>query len=106
MKRLLALPIVALLSTASCSQLSQVKDLLAPYTPKMSFDKLALNSIDFSKIDVDFTFNVANPTPSASSSTNSATPLALKALKSSRAPTLTASHLSPKAIRSWPSLSA
>ena len=47
----------------SCSRLSQLGDLLAPYTPKLSFQKLELNRIDFSSIDVDFKFNVANPNP-------------------------------------------
>jgi LEA14-like dessication related protein len=51
------------LTTVSCGQLGQLGDLLAPYTPKMSFNKLELNSIDFEKIDVDFKFNVANPNP-------------------------------------------
>ena len=61
MKLIAALPLIALLvPVASCSQLKQLGDVLAPYTPKLSFQKLELNRIDFSSIDVDFKFNVAN----------------------------------------------
>lgn len=63
--RRLALLALALstLGALSCSQLKQLGDVLAPYTPKLSFQKLELKRIDFSSIDVDFKFNVQNPNP-------------------------------------------
>ena len=55
--------VTMMLVTVSCSQLGALGDVLAPYTPKLQFRNLALKSIDFSKIDVDFVFAVRNPNP-------------------------------------------
>ncbi|MFT7581202.1 MAG: LEA14-like dessication related protein [Myxococcota bacterium] len=55
--------VLAVLSLASCSQLGALGDVLKPYTPKVSFSNLQLNSIDFSQVAVDFVFTVDNPNP-------------------------------------------
>ena len=47
----------------SCGQAKQLGDLLAPYTPKLRFERLALQKLDFSSISVDFVFAVHNPNP-------------------------------------------
>ncbi len=36
---------------------------LDPYLPKVKFEELRVNDIDFEKADVDFVFNVENPNP-------------------------------------------
>lgn len=59
----LALATLVALPALSCSQLGKLGDALAPYTPKLTFKNLELNRIDFTSIDVDFKFNVANPNP-------------------------------------------
>lgn len=48
---------------ASCSQLGALGDVLKPYTPKLHFRNLALKSIDFTQVDVDFVFALENPNP-------------------------------------------
>src|SRR5688572_9915221 len=40
-----------------------LKDALSPYTPKLSFKRLALKSLDFQSISVDFLFDLHNPNP-------------------------------------------
>ncbi len=64
MRRPLSFVLAAALGLAalSCGS-TQLGDLLAPYTPKIRFDKLALQKIDFKDIAVDFVFNVQNPNP-------------------------------------------
>jgi len=47
----------------SCGATKQLGDLLAPYTPKLRFERLAVDKIDFSSISVDFVFAVQNPNP-------------------------------------------
>ncbi|MFO0746849.1 MAG: LEA type 2 family protein [Myxococcota bacterium] len=58
----LALPFALVLLT-SCKTLGPIGDVLAPYTPKLSFKNLELKSLDFTKIDVEFVFEVHNPNP-------------------------------------------
>jgi len=45
-----------LLTSAGCAELE-------PYLPKVHFEELRVNDIDFEKADVDFVFNVENPNP-------------------------------------------
>ena len=47
----------------SCGAVAQLGDLLAPYTPKLHFDRLAVDKIDFTSISADFIFGVQNPNP-------------------------------------------
>lgn len=47
----------------ACGTLGPIGDALAPYTPKLTFKKLELKSLDFTKIDVEFLFDVHNPNP-------------------------------------------
>jgi len=54
---------VALVGLVGCKQLGPIGDALAPYTPKLRFDKLELRAIDFTKVDVDFMFKIDNPNP-------------------------------------------
>lgn len=49
----------------SCAAAQQLGDVLAPYTPKIKFQKLAVDHISFSDIGVDFVFAVENPNPIA-----------------------------------------
>lgn len=51
------------LGLLGCKQLGPLGDALAPYTPKLRFDKLELRAIDFTKVDVDFMFKLENPNP-------------------------------------------
>ncbi len=55
--------LAATLPLPSCSQLGSLGEALAPFTPKLKFKNLALRSIDFSKVDVDFLFALDNPNP-------------------------------------------
>lgn len=47
----------------SCASMKPIGDLLAPYTPKLRFDRLAVDKIDFSSIATNFVFAVQNPNP-------------------------------------------
>ncbi len=53
------------LTLTSCGQLGALGDALKPYTPKLRFESLALQGLDFTKIDVDFVFAIDNPNPLA-----------------------------------------
>lgn len=56
--------LVALGSTLfSCGSLKPLGDLLAPYTPKLRFERLAVDKIDFTNIATNFVFAVQNPNP-------------------------------------------
>ncbi len=57
---LLSLVVAPVLLSCGTTQLG---DLLAPYTPKLRFERLAVDKIDFSNIAVDFVFAVQNPNP-------------------------------------------
>jgi LEA14-like dessication related protein len=57
---LCALTVVPLLS---CSALGPLGKQLEPYTPKVRFKTLQLNSIDWTRASVDFEFYVDNPNP-------------------------------------------
>ena len=63
--RLAPLAATLLLAAAplGCSSLGPIGDALAPFTPKVRFEKLALQGLDFTKIDVDFVFAIDNPNP-------------------------------------------
>lgn len=68
MKKLRLLALVALLPLsflASCKSLGQLGDVLAPYTPKLKFKELSLKGLDFTKVDVEFVFDLHNPNPLA-----------------------------------------
>jgi len=47
----------------ACQTLGSLGDARAPFTPKIHFKTLALQGLDFSKIDVDFVFTLDNPNP-------------------------------------------
>jgi len=47
----------------SCGATKQLGDLLAPYTPKLHFERVAVDKIDFTSISADFVFAVQNPNP-------------------------------------------
>jgi len=55
--------LLAALSLVGCAQLGALGDALEPYTPKVSFQEMALQSIDFSGIAVDLIFRIDNPNP-------------------------------------------
>lgn len=65
--RLASLAFASLLLIAptalSCGSLKPLGDLLAPYTPKLRFERLAVDKIDFSSIATNFVFAVQNPNP-------------------------------------------
>lgn len=65
--RLTSLSLSSLLLIAptalSCGSLKPLGDLLAPYTPKLRFERLAVDKIDFSSIATNFVFAVQNPNP-------------------------------------------
>lgn len=49
----------------SCGAVKPIGDLLAPYTPKLHFERVAVDKIDFTAISADFVFAVQNPNPIA-----------------------------------------
>lgn len=65
MKSLLSVASLLALAPAvlSCGAAQQLGELLAPYTPKLRFDRLAVDKIDFTSISTDFVFAVQNPNP-------------------------------------------
>ena len=64
--RLVSLALLTpLILLASCKSLGQLGDALSPYTPKLKFNQLALKGLDFTKIEVEFIFDLHNPNPLA-----------------------------------------
>lgn len=57
----LALALVVVASLAACKSLGALGNTLQKYTPKLTFKKLDLKAIDFTKVDVEFVFDVHNP---------------------------------------------
>lgn len=49
-------------SALSCGS-TPIGELLAPYTPKLKFEKLDLQKIDFGGLEADFVFALQNPNP-------------------------------------------
>lgn len=74
----LALAPLLLLPVGGCALLGSLGGALDAYTPKVSFQKLALTSIDFQKVGVDFVFRVDNPNPVSVTSSSFTYDLALE----------------------------
>jgi LEA14-like dessication related protein len=57
------LSVTSVVLLSSCGALGGLGDALEPYKPKVRFDRLQLNAINFSEVSVDFLFAVDNPNP-------------------------------------------
>ena len=60
-----AFSLALVVGLVACKSLGPLGDALAPYTPKLKFQKLELKSLDFTKVDVEFLFKLDNPNPLA-----------------------------------------
>jgi LEA14-like dessication related protein len=61
----LGLVIAAGLPVGGCAKIGEIPglDVLKQFLPKVTFDRLAVKDVDFTRISTDFVFNVSNPNP-------------------------------------------